>query len=87
MTDGPHRRNPQDMWVAGVLEAITLQGSEVIGIAKFVADFFKICPVARLALRATGCRQIGFQVIDDVIVIQKGVVDIEQKHDWNRFVH
>src|SRR5438270_1783791 len=69
------------MRVAQVLDAVALERAEVIGVAKLGPELFEDLPVALLALAAEGGLQVAPQILLDPIVVEQGVIDVEQERN------
>lgn len=69
------------------LKLIALQGSEVVRIAELRAPLFEDRPVTLLTLGPERLRQLAFEIRHDAVVIEQGVIDIEQKDDRGRLRH
>ena len=77
----------QEVRITRVLDAVSLQGAEVIGIAEFHAQPFKDSPVTALSLGPECLCEMPLQVGDDPIVVEQGVVDIQQEDDGDWLHH
>src|SRR5262249_15007568 len=64
-----------------VLHAVALQGAEVVGVAQLGPQLLEQGPVALLPLGPEGGGQVGAQVGGHPVVVQQGVVDVEQEDD------
>ena len=53
---------------------------EIVGIAQLGPQLLEKLPVASLALLADDLDQMAFQVVTDGIVVEQGLVDIDQKN-------
>ena len=69
------------MGIVGMLDAVTLQGAQVIGVAEFLSQLLEDRPVALLRIGADLARQMAPQVVGYAVVVEQRVVDVEQEHD------
>ncbi len=69
------------MAIVRILDAIPLQRAEIVGIAELDAELLENRPVALLALCADFAREMAAQVVGDAIVVEQGVVHVEEKYD------
>ena len=74
------QRDLQDVHLARTLGAVTLQGAEIIRIAKLVAQLLEDLPVAPIAVRPERLDQMTPQVRDHRVVVEQRVVDVHQEH-------
>ena len=74
-------RDGEQAGIAGILQAIALQGAEIIGVAKFGAQLLKNIPVNLLALRTDLLLEVALEISGDAIVIEQGVVDVEEEDE------
>src|SRR5215472_11753617 len=70
----------EDVRIARILDAVALEGAEIIRVAEFLAELLEQHPVALLPLSAKGPSQVFAQVGGDTVVVEQGVVDVEQKN-------
>jgi hypothetical protein len=67
---------------------VQLQRAEVVGVAELVAQLLEARPVQRGALGAERAHQVLAQVLDEAVVVEQGVVDVDQEdHVVNRGCH
>ena len=64
-----------------------LERAEIIGVAQFAAQLFENLPVARAGALAVGALKLLSQVVLKPVVIEKRVVDVEQKDRLGRGAH
>ena len=64
-----------------MLNPVPLERAEVIGIAKLGAQVLKNLPITRLTLNPERLLEVTPQVTLDSIVVEQGVVDIQQEGD------
>ena len=62
-----------------MLNPVTLECAEVVGIAKFGAQVLKNLPKPRLTLDPERLLEVTAEVTLDSIVVEQGVVDIQQE--------
>src|SRR5439155_24975691 len=67
--------------------AVALQGPEVIHVTQLRAQLLQEHPVALLALGPEGDGQVVAEIRRDLVVIEQGVVHVEQEHDLARARH
>jgi hypothetical protein len=72
------------MRIAGMLDAVALEGAEIISIPEFGAQLFKDGPVALLALSADLAFEMAHQLSDDAIVVKQSVINIEEEDYFTR---
>ena len=70
------------MLVVRMVQAITLQRAEIIRVAQLGAQRFENLPVNLSALLANFRSQMGAQIGDHLVVVQQGVVHVEQKNSF-----
>src|SRR5204863_10178788 len=70
-------RYRQELRVARVLNAITLQRPEVVGVSELSAKPFEKVPIALLGRFAKGRAHVTAQVLGYGIVVEESVVDVE----------
>ena len=63
------------MWVAAILEAVALQGAQVVGVPRLSAVSLEDRPVPLLAFGPDLAREQALQIFDDAVVVEKRVVD------------
>src|SRR5262249_59366756 len=88
VTPSPHRsltafheigRYGEEMRLARMPQAISLECAEVVRVAELGAELFENLPVLLLRCFTDCLGQMPFQIRGNAIVIEKGVVDIEQE--------
>jgi hypothetical protein len=62
-----------------VFDAIALQRAEIIGIAEFAAEILEQRPIAVMRIAAVLAPEIIGEIAGDAIVVDEGVVDVEQE--------
>src|SRR5581483_6194074 len=72
-----NRQQPHIMWVHF---AVALQGPKIIGIPAFGPQAFEYSPISATASRADLTCQESAEIFDHPIVVEQGVVDIEQEN-------
>jgi hypothetical protein len=70
--------------VADVVDTVTLQGAEIIGIAKFGTQRLENAPVLPGTLWPDLAMQVLAQIVDHAIVVEERIVDIEQENELVR---
>jgi len=65
----------------GMLGAITLESTKVIGVAKARAMLFENLPVVFRALRADFLDEMVFEIGSDAIIVEQGVIDVEEENE------
>ena len=60
-----------------LLEAITLLGAEIIGIAEFRAQLLENATVSLACLEAKGMFEVISQILFDAVVVQQRIVHID----------
>ncbi len=73
-------RHRQQIGIVRIVEAITLQRSQVIGVSEFRADLFETLPISLRPLQADAGRQVALQVRGDMIVVEQRVVHVKEKN-------
>src|ERR1022692_4052913 len=73
--------HPQQL--GAVVEAGTkrLQGRQIVGAPQFVAQCLKQVPIAIALDRPERALEAHAQVRGEAVVVQQGIVDVQQKHD------
>lgn len=74
------RRNGKQMRIVRVPQPIPLQCPKIIGIAKLVTEFFENIPVNLAPRRADLFVQKLTQVLSHAVVVEQGVVDVEEEN-------
>ena len=69
----------EEFGIARVLDAVALQGSQVIRIAELGPKDFEDLPIALGAVGADLALQVTFEVGSDLVIIEEGVVDVEEE--------
>jgi hypothetical protein len=72
-------RDGEQVRVVGVLDAVALEGAEVVGVAQFGAQLFEDDPVAPGALAPYLALQEAPEVAGDPVVVEQGVVHVEEE--------
>ena len=75
------RGQPEHVRIVRVLHAVALQRPQVVGVAELGAQRFEDRPVALLTLGAERARQVPLEIGGHPVVVEQGVVDVEQEHD------
>ena len=70
--------------IVHVLDAVLLQGAEVVRVADLRAPCLEDGPVALLAVAPDLALEVAHEVGNHPIVVEQGVVDVEQEHDARR---
>ena len=65
----------------GILGAITLESTKVIGVAKARAMVFENPPIPFCPLRADFLDEMVFEIGSNAIIVEQCVIHIEQKHE------
>jgi hypothetical protein len=73
-------RNREELRLAGALDAIALEGSEVIGITEFGAELLEDLPVAVGGAGADFGLEMALEIGGDAIIIDERVVDVEEEY-------
>jgi len=71
--------DPQELGVPQALEPVSLESAEIVGIAELGPELFEELPITPLALIADDLDEVAFQVLTDSVVVEKGLVDIDQE--------
>src|SRR5436305_2753896 len=74
-------RNGEQTRITRVLDPVTLQCAQIIGISQFTAQLFKQVPVTLLPFMPNLLFQVTPEVGSNVVVIKEGVVYIKEKDD------
>ena len=81
------QRDLEKAGIARLLEAVTIQGAEVIGESRIDKKLFEDFPVAALGAWPQRRRQLPPEIRHHDAVVKEGVVDVEEKHDVRRNGH
>src|SRR6188472_301404 len=73
--------NGQKMWLVRLLTAVALQCAQIIGVTQFSPQLLEDAPITVCPFAPDLLFQMTLDVLGHAIVIQQGVVDIEQEHD------
>src|SRR5262249_11700138 len=73
------QRRLEQLRLARVLDAITLQRAEGVGISELGSQVLEDGPVSLLAIRSKRLRQVVTKIVGDGVVVQKGVVDVKEE--------
>jgi len=63
-----------------VFDSVSLQCAEIVGVAKLGAELLEDLPVAPFAFLAECADEVTAEIIDHRVVVEQGVVDVEQEH-------
>ena len=74
-------RDQQQLRVVEVFQAVALQRPQIVGVTELIPQLLEDGPVALATRRAKLALQMLTQVVLDGIVIQEGIVHIEEKHE------
>ena len=74
-------RDVEDAQVARALDAVALQGAEVVGVAELGPQLLEDRPVVGAAVGADLGVEVPAQVLGDPIVVEQRVVDVEEEDD------
>src|SRR5215469_13390520 len=80
-------RHPQHIRPVHLFDSKALQCAEVIDIAQFAPQSFEDVPVPVTSGSSICVRQMLLEIALHQIVVEKSVVDVEQKYDGGRFGH
>jgi hypothetical protein len=72
--------NFEELGVAGALDAIALEGSEVVGVTELGAELLEDLPVAVGATGTDFVLEMALEIGGDAIVVDKGVIDVEEEY-------
>jgi len=65
----------------GILGAITLESTKVIGVAQARSMLFENLPVVFRALRADFLDEMVFEIGSNAIIVEQGVIDVEEENE------
>src|SRR5579885_1348889 len=69
-----------------MLDPVALQGSQIISVAKFLAQLLEQRPIALLALGADCAGPMPFEILSHPITVQHRIVHVDQKYEADAFV-
>jgi hypothetical protein len=70
----------EKLGIAGTLDAIALEGSQVVGVAEFGAELLEDLPVTLSSFGADFDLKMALEVGGDAVVVDERVVDVEEKN-------
>ena len=70
-----------------MLDPIALQGPKIIAVAEIGEQLFEDRPIAVAACRPELALQMSTQIGLDAVIVDQGVVDIDEKHGLVRGDH
>ncbi len=80
------RRDAEHVRVARALDSVALKGAEIARVTRVGAELVENRPVAFLALRANFAREVVLETRGDLVIVEEGIVHVEQKYDPVRYV-
>src|SRR5262249_64304 len=75
------RRHLENRELAVILDAVALEGAEVVGIAELASKLLEESPIALLSLRADELSQVSLEISRYAIVVENRIGDIDEKND------
>ena len=82
--EGGHR---QQLDLARVLDAVALEGAEIVAIAQLREQILQDPPIAIARGDAIGPLEMVLQVLLDAVVVEQRVVDVDEEDDRMRQCH
>ena len=73
-------RHRQQLLFSRLLDAITLQRPQIVGVSEFRAQLLEDFPIALLAGLAHFIRQVPLQILCHAIVVEHSIVHVEEEH-------
>ena len=71
--------HPEDSRIVQIVEPVTFERAEIVGIAEFRPQRLEDRPVAVAGVRAEGRCEMRAEVVLDPVIVQQRVVDVEQE--------
>jgi hypothetical protein len=75
------RRNLEDVRLARALDAVALEGAEVIDVPELATQAFEDFEISLLSFGAERSIEVSLEIGDDMVVVEKGIVDVEEEDD------
>jgi hypothetical protein len=65
-----------------MVDAITLQSSQIIGVSEFRTNLLEPLPIALRPFRADVGMEVAFQDRGDMVIVEQRVVDVKKENDF-----